>query len=421
MTHRVFQKHWKGADQLSKKTKNYNRRAGTPSLIAGLTLALIAAVVALFMSYNSSKGDKQTPTANNNSNNSSPQALISSSDSNAEIKAKPVERDGLEVRYLDVGQGDCALIMLPDGKNVLIDAGPNSSADYVVDYLRNAGIERIDFLIATHPHEDHIGGMDEVINNFEIGRIYAPKLEQSDESLDSDTESSKSAAVTTKTYESFLKAVSDKGLKIINGKGGTHIYFSLSLTIDLIAPNNDEYSDVNNYSLVVQMKYGQQSFLFMGDAESYSEQEILDGGYNLKSDIIKIGHHGSSSSTSKAFIEKVEPRYAVISCGEGNQYGHPHTETLKTLEESAVKVFRTDLNGVITVKCDGLNDFVVTAEKENIAETLNSENSESSDISKGSVGDSEASNTENSSENNNKEDVSENSDDTRSTTESLAA
>lgn len=407
---------------MSKKRSTYNRRAGTPSLIAGLTLALIAAVVALFVSYNSSKGETQKPTANNNSN-SSPQTLISSSESGEEIKPKPVEREGLEVRYLDVGQGDCTLILLPDGKNVLIDAGPNSSAEYVVDYLKNAGVEKIDFLIATHPHEDHIGGMDEVINNFEIGRIYAPKIEQSeDSSVNSDTESSQSAAVTTKTYENFLKAVSDKGLKIINGKGGTHVYFSLSLTIDLVAPNNDEYSDLNNYSIVVQMKYGQHSFLFMGDAENYSEQEILEGGYDLKSDIIKIGHHGSSSSSSKAFVQKVNPRYAVISCSADNKYGHPHAETLKTLEENEVKVFRTDLNGVITVKSDGLNDFVVNAEKEDVAEASNKPNSELSDTSESSVGDNgEASKTEKSDESNSEESTSENSNDAQAVTESLAA
>lgn len=370
---------------MSKKTNYSNRRAGTPSLIGGLSLALIAAVVALFVSYNSNKNNPQEPVANNNTA-SSPQTLISSS-SNEEIKKAPAKRDGLEIRYLDVGQGDCTLIMLPDGKNVLIDAGPNSSAKYVVDYLKGENIQKIDFLIATHPHEDHIGGIDEVINNFEIGRIYAPKIKENnvsntDPDKSDEETSTDGAVVTTKTYESFLKAVSDKGLKIINGEGGTHIYFSLSLTIDLIAPNSDSYSDINNYSLVVKMKYGQQSFLFMGDAENYSEQEILDGEYDLKSDIIKIGHHGSSSSTSKSFIEKVEPRYAVISCGADNKYGHPHEETLKTLEQNKVKVFRTDLNGIITVKSDGMNEMEITSEKE---ETVNiskqSDASETSDES----------------------------------------
>ena len=337
---------------MSRKRKSYNRRAGTPSLIAGLTLALIAAVAALFMSHNSSSSSGvNTPTADKNNSISSPQSVVSADESGEKIKSKPVERNGLEIRYLDVGQGDCSLILLPDGKNVLIDAGPDSSADYVVEYLKNEKIDKIDYLIATHPHEDHIGGMDEVINNFEIGRVYAPKIEENGGSTEvSDGEPSASAAVTTKTYEDFLKAVSDKGLKIINGKCGTHVYFSLSLTIDIIAPNSTYYSDINNYSLVVQMKYAQHSFLFMGDAENYSEQEILDGDYDIKANVIKI--------------EKVDPDYAIISCGKDNRYGHPHAETLKTLEKNEIYVLRTDLRGTITVKSDGINELRVTTDRD---------------------------------------------------------
>ncbi len=378
----TFLKNWKGDNKLSKKEKKYNHRAGTPSLIAGLTLAMVAAVAALFMSHNLSR-EADTPTSEK-SGNSSPQLIVSADDSSEKTKPKPVERSGLEIRYLDVGQGDCSLILLPDGKNVLIDAGPDSSADYVVEYLKNEKIEKIDYLIATHPHEDHIGGMDEVINNFEIGRVYAPKIEESDESTDVSNE--QPAAVTTKTYENFLNAVSAKGLKIINGKSGTHIYFSLSLTIDIIAPNSTYYSDINNYSLVVQMKYAQHRFLFMGDAENYSEQEILEGDYDIKANVIKIGHHGSYSASSNAFIEKVDPDYAIISCGKDNQYGHPHAETLKTLEKNEVNVLRTDLKGTIAVKSDGINELDFTTERDDSENSgsesgKKSENSDSSDNS----------------------------------------
>lgn len=292
------------------------RRKGTPSLSTSITTVIIVAVAAvitsIIMSFNGSES--------------------------TDITSK-TERD-LEVRYIDVGQGDSTLVLLPDGKNMLIDAGTNSGAKSLVKELKNSGIEKIDYLIATHPHEDHIGGMDNVINEFEIGKIYMPKVDSSQ-------------TPTTKTYEDVLDAVSDKGLKISRGKGGDRIIKGENLDIMFVAPNSSKYSDLNSYSIAVKVVYGKNSFLFMGDAEQDSEKEIIDSGYNIEANVLKCGHHGSNTATSKDFVEKVSPKYAVISCGKKNSYGHPHEETLDTLNEFGVKIYRTDTDGTVTVKSDG--------------------------------------------------------------------
>lgn len=292
------------------------RRKGTPSLSTSITTVIIVAVAAvitsIIMSFNGSES--------------------------TDITSK-TERD-LEVRYIDVGQGDSTLVLLPDGKNMLIDAGTNSGAKSLVKELKSSGIEKIDYLIATHPHEDHIGGMDNVINEFEIGKIYMPKVDSSQ-------------TPTTKTYEDVLDAVSDKGLKISRGKGGDRIIKGENLDIMFVAPNSSKYSDLNSYSIAVKVIYGKNSFLFMGDAEQDSEKEIIDSGYNIEANVLKCGHHGSNTATSKDFVEKVSPKYAVISCGKKNSYGHPHEETLDTLNEFGVKIYRTDTDGTVTVKSDG--------------------------------------------------------------------
>lgn len=291
-------------------------RKGTPSLSTSITTVIIVAVAAvitsIIMSFNGSES--------------------------TDITSK-TERD-LEVRYIDVGQGDSTLVLLPDGKNMLIDAGTNSGAKSLVKELKNSGIEKIDYLIATHPHEDHIGGMDNVINEFEIGKIYMPKVDSSQ-------------TPTTKTYEDVLDAISDKGLKISRGKGGDRIIKGENLDVMFVAPNSSKYSDLNSYSIAVKVVYGKNSFLFMGDAEQDSEKEIIDSGYNIEANVLKCGHHGSNTATSKDFVEKVSPKYAVISCGKKNSYGHPHEETLDTLNEFGVKIYRTDTDGTVTVKSDG--------------------------------------------------------------------
>lgn len=254
--------------------------------------------------------------------------------------AAVIPEGSTSVYFIDVGQGDCELIRTPDGQNILIDAGTNATGDKLVQYLEQLGVEQIDTLIATHPHEDHIGGMDEVVNAFPIGDVYLPKV------ADSQTP-------TTRTYERLLEAIADKGLSITPGRGGMTILDDDGIKLEFLAPNADSYADLNSYSIVAKLTCGQKSFLFTGDAESDSEEEMLHAGYDLRSDVLKCGHHGSSTSTSAAFLQAVQPTYAVISCGVGNDYGHPHRETLDKLNDAGVQIYRTDEQDTILAVCDG--------------------------------------------------------------------
>ncbi len=244
-------------------------------------------------------------------------------------------KDQLIVHFLDVGQADSIFIELPNKETMLIDAGNNADDKFVVNYIRNLSYNKINYVVGTHPHEDHIGGLDTVISTFDIGNIYMPKVEH-----------------TTKTFEDVLLAVKNKNLKIKTAKAGVNIVNNGDLKIDIIAPVNDKYEDLNNYSAVVKITYKDNSFLFMGDAEKLSEDELTA---DVKADVIKIGHHGSYTSTSEEFLKRVSPTYAVISVGKDNDYGHPHKETIDLLNKSNVKVYRTDIAGTIVIKSDGYN------------------------------------------------------------------
>lgn len=252
----------------------------------------------------------------------------------------PDDGSSLTVRYIDVGQGDCQLITFPNGKNMLIDAGTTDAEKTLPQYLQSLGIGKIDYVIGTHPHEDHIGGLDAVINSFDIGEVYMPK-----------------ATTTTKTYKDVLLAVKNKGLSINPALGGKTIIDSNSLKAEILAPNSEKYDSINNYSIVLKIQYGDTSFMFTGDAEKLSEKEILNkfGTNKLKSDVLKIGHHGSSTSSSNEFFNAVAPSFAVISCGKDNEYGHPHKEIQNLLEKNNVTTYRTDINGTITAISDGKN------------------------------------------------------------------
>ncbi|MGB9887927.1 MAG: stalk domain-containing protein [Moorellales bacterium] len=242
----------------------------------------------------------------------------------------------LKVHFLDVGQADSILVRLPDGRALLIDGGNNADGPAVVSYLKAQGIERLDWVVATHPHEDHVGGLDAVLDAFEVGKVYAPR-----------------ATTNTRAYEDFLLAVQRKGLKIAEARAGVTLFTGPGLTAAFVAPNRTGYEDLNNYSAVLRLVYGQTSFLFAGDAETESKAEMLVANHALKADVFKVGHHGSESSTTPAFLAAVSPRYAVISVGAGNDYGHPSPETLARLAEAKVEVFRTDLQGAIVAASDG--------------------------------------------------------------------
>jgi competence protein ComEC len=258
-------------------------------------------------------------------------------------KAATTVTGKLVVSFIDVGQGDSELLQLPDGQNMLIDAGTNETGSAVVSYLNSKGIKKIDYLIATHPHEDHIGGMDNVIKGFDIGSIYMPKV-----------------TTTTKSFEDVLNAIKLKSLKIIPGKAGLTIFDQNGLKISFVAPCGSNYEDLNNWSIVTKVQFGNTSFLLTGDAQELSESEMLKSGVNLKADVLKVGHHGSYSSTSPAFLKAVAPKYAVISVGKGNDYGHPHQVTLDKLAAAGVTVYRTDQNGTVVITSDG-KDLTIKA------------------------------------------------------------
>lgn len=241
---------------------------------------------------------------------------------------------GLTVHYIDVGQGD-SILAGSDGHYMLIDAGENDQADTVVSYLKQAGVTSLDYVIGTHPHSDHIGGLDKVIDEFTVGKVILPPVEH-----------------TTRTFEDVLNAVSNKGLKITKPvPGSTYTLGCASFTI--VAPVKDYGNDLNNWSVGIRLTYGSNSFLMCGDAESQAESDMLERGMPLKADVLKAGHHGSSTSTSSVFLKAVSPSYVVIQCGKDNSYGHPHKETMEKLEKAGCQVLRTDEYGTITASSDG--------------------------------------------------------------------
>lgn len=242
----------------------------------------------------------------------------------------------LQVTFIDTGQSDCIFIKTPGDKTMLIDAGNNDDGDIIIDYINGQGVDKLDVVVGTHPHEDHIGAMDDVIYAFDIGKIYMPKVIH-----------------TTKTYRDVLEAIQSKNLKITAAKGGMKFTLDDGVEAEIFAPNSDKYDDLNNYSVVVKLTYGQTSFLFTGDAEGLSEQEMLQKGYRLSANVLKVGHHGSNTSTTGEFLSAVSPKYAVICVGEGNSYGHPHREVIGRLEEAKVQVYTTMEYGNIIMTSDG--------------------------------------------------------------------
>ena len=238
---------------------------------------------------------------------------------------------GLEVQYIDVGQAD-AILIRDNGENMLIDAGNNEDGEKLVTYFKSLGITRFKYIVGTHPHEDHIGGLDNVINSFSLNKFFMPDV-----------------YTTTKTFEEVLDALDAKNkpasIPTIN-----KVYKLKDATFRVVHYGKDK-EDLNNDSIIIHMVYGNTRFLFTGDAEISAEKEILNS--DIKSDVLKLGHHGSTFSTSNDFLYRVNPKYAVISVGKDNDYHHPHLGTLRKLDKNNIKYYRTDEQGTIIVKSDG--------------------------------------------------------------------
>ena len=239
---------------------------------------------------------------------------------------------GFKVYFIDVGQADAALVIC-DGKTMLIDGGNAGDSNLIYSFLQKKGVTHLDYIIATHAHEDHVGGLSGALNYATVGTVYCP------------TKSYNSNA-----FQNFANNVAKQGKSITIPSRGTK--FSLgSASCTVLAVNTE--SDANNTSIVLRIVYGSTSFLFTGDAEREVELAMINQGMPLKSTVLKVGHHGSYTSSSYQFIWNVMPSYAVISCGKGNSYGHPHDEVLSRLRDADVYLFRTDLQGDITCTSNG--------------------------------------------------------------------
>lgn len=252
-----------------------------------------------------------------------------------EAAGRTVGDSELTIHFIDVGQGDSTLILC-DGEAMLIDAGENDKGVQVQNYLKKQGVDGLKYVIGTHPDADHIGGLDVILYKFDCGTVIMP-----DKSSDTATYRDVLEAMKSKGYENTLPQVGDT-----YQLGGAEFM--------LIAPALEmEDADKNNASVGIRLTHGENTFLFTGDAESKAEAAILETGLDLSATVYKAGHHGSSTSSSPEFLEAVAPKYAVISCGEGNSYGHPHAETLNRFREMGIQVFRTDEQGSVTVTSNG--------------------------------------------------------------------
>lgn len=264
-----------------------------------------------------------------------------------ESKQTELQSAGLQVHYIDVGQGDSILIKSGED-TLLIDCGEIGKEGIVKAYLDKIGVTQLDYVIGTHPHSDHMGCMDKIVETYDIGEFIIPHLDDGD-------------IPTTKYFERFMNAMENKGLEITEAETG-RVFNIGDAECEIIAPCSDDYSNTNNYSVGIIMRHGKNSFIFTGDAEKLAEKEMIDSGKLTDIDVYKAGHHGSDTSSSEEFLEIIKPDIAVISCGEGNSYGHPCDITLENLSKYTDKVYRTDLSGSIVITSDG-KELTVTEEK----------------------------------------------------------
>ena len=262
-----------------------------------------------------------------------PTSASASPSTPAPASAQPVSGDGLTVHFIDVGQADCALLECA-GQTMLIDGGNAEDSSLVVSYLKGQSVEYLDYVVCTHAHEDHVGGLSGPLNTCTVGQVFAPVTQYD-----------------SKVFSNFVKYTEQQGLEITVPQADSTFPLG-GAQVTVLGPRR-EYEDTNNTSIVLRVDYGETSFLFTGDMESAAEQDLLADGCDLDATVLKVGHHGSSTSSSYVFLREVMPTYAVISVGRDNSYGHPHEEVMSRLYDAQVTVYRTDEQGTVVAFSDG--------------------------------------------------------------------
>ena len=255
--------------------------------------------------------------------------------------AQPSDGQAFQMHFIDVGQALSVLVEC-DGQFMLYDGGNVDDGSLVVSYLQNQGVEELQYVFCSHAHEDHVGGLAAALAYFPANHVYSPVTEAD-----------------TKCFQDFVKYTQQQGLQVEVPAVGT-VWPLGSATVTLLGPVK-QYDETNDTSLVLRIDYGSTSFLLTGDMESDAERDLVESGANLKADVLQVGHHGSSTSSSYVFLNAVLPKMGIISCGVNNKYGHPHEETLSILRDAGVDVYRTDLMGTITIGSDGAN-YTVSSE-----------------------------------------------------------
>lgn len=313
------------------KNRKHNKTVRTILFAIAALFVIFAVVDGIYF------GEKQTQDTGSKNN------VTQSSDKTDTNQGAPAENPNnnnspvtgeLKVSFIDVGQAD-SILLQQGNKFMLVDAGNNGDSQTVKDYLTNQGVKELQYFIGTHKDEDHIGGADGVINSFKVGKVYFPEQK-----------------ATTETFKDFVTAVKDKGLSLTAPKVGEQFKLG-EAAVTVLAPNGKDYEDSNDYSIVIKVTFGSTSFLLTGDAEALSEKEMVSLGGDLSATVLKVGHHGSSTSTSKAFLDKVNPKFAVVSVGTGNKYGHPAQVIMDRLKNKGVKLFRTDEQKTVTATSNG--------------------------------------------------------------------
>lgn len=303
-----------------------NGKIGKKQIITYIAIALVL-IVCLFVKYSSS-GDGWNDISKT-----------------VNVNQNVVEEEGkFYAHFIDVGQADCELLKCGDDV-VLIDAGDVDGFENISSYLDSQGVTEIDYFIITHMHADHMGSAAKVIEKYKPKNIIMTKLTQEN-------------TPTTNLYKNLLKTISGCGAKIIQAKPG-NAYELSSFGFVVLAPN-DDYDELNNTSVVIKAYFGDTTYLFQGDAETKSENDILKNGYKVDADVLKLGHHGSKTSNSEKYLDAVNPKVAVACCGKDNKYNHPHKEILERLEERNIELCRTDKDGNVVVVSDGKEISIIT-------------------------------------------------------------